>query len=605
VRMRLRKEIATTVASFTMVIAVASAPLAAGEDFSFTASVERVAVDVAQEFSLTVSVSGTGIGDVGEPELPTMNDFDVLGRSTSQSSQFSIINGKVSSRKTIDYIYALRPRRTGELTIPSAKVKYKGKEYRTEPIAMRVAEGSTPSQQTPDVSPETLPEGDIFLDGRVDKTLVYVGEQVNIDYSLFVAVGLSNVRLGNIPSYAGFWSEEIFSAKRLDFKTRVLNGKRYDVAPIKSVALFPTMSGEFEIDPMSIVCDVAVRSRDPIRDFWGASRTITVKSSPITVKVKALPGGGRPAGFSGAVGSFEFSVDASPESVSVGEPLEVLIRASGQGNIRTLEVPGLPEMKEFKIYEPEVSIDVSRSKGRISGSKTYKYMLVPNSQGEYIIQALTFSFFDPRDEKYHVVSTDEITVHVKPGAVEEMSGGPARGPVQVLGRDILYIKPNMKRMSRGGAHLYQSGPFLVLQFVPAAVLLFTFFFERHRRRIDADASYVRSRRARAVARARLKNARARLDREEPSAVASEVARAVLLYVGDKMNLNAAGLTMERILDELRSGGVTEPVIANLEMCVERCDLLRFARSGTDRTGAEEMIELAERAIDALEERGAR
>jgi hypothetical protein len=598
--MFLIRRILAVVVCFGFMMMVAFVPAARGEDFSFTASVDRVRLGVDEELELTVSVSGTGIRNVGEPEIPNLSDFEVLGRSTSQSSQFSIVNGRMTSRKTIDYLYVLRPAKTGALVIPSARVQFKGRNYMTEPIRVEVTKGSVPGQRVPDQPAVNLSEGEVLLDGRVDKTAAYVGEQVTIDYSLFTSAGLSNVRLGNIPSYSGFWSEEIFSARRLDFKSRVFKGKRYEVAPIKSVALFPTTTGEFEIEPMSITCEVVTRGRDPFRDFWSRTRAITVKNSPISIKVKALPDDGRPIDFSGAVGSFKFDLEASTESISVGEPLEIVVKVTGEGNIRTLEVPEFPDMPEFKTYEPEVRIDVSKSEGRISGSKSYKYMAVPGSQGKYVIPAQRFSFFDPRGEKYHILTTNELSILVTPGVERELMGGTARGPVQVLGRDILYIKPNLGRLNPGGAYLHQNRLFLLAQVFPAALLLFTLLLERRRRRIGADAAYVRARRARHAARARLRDTEPHLDSHGPIRVASEVASILTSYVGDRMNMNTAGLTLEKILDALRSRGVAEPVLEGLEACMERCDFLRFAVSETDGEVARDIVELARQTIDALE-----
>jgi hypothetical protein len=584
------------------VIAAGWASQASASEFSFRASVDKTRLELEETLLLTVSVSGTGITNVGEPELPPMADFDVLGRSSSQSSQFSITNGKISSRKTIDYSYTLKPRKTGELTIGSAKVSFKGKDYRTEPVKVRVTEASV-SQKQPDAQPpSSLPERELFLDSRIDKTSVFVGEQISIDYSLYVAIGLSNVRLGNIPSYAGFWSEEVFSAKRLDFKTRVVKGRRFDVAPIRSVALFPTSAGEFDVEPMTIVCDVPTRSRDPFRDFWGATRTVTVKSSPITIEVKDLPRSGRVDSFSGAVGTFEFGMDVSAETVSVGEPIEITTKVSGAGNIRTLEVPELPEIEGFKTYEPEVSIDVSKSGGKISGAKTHTYMVVPNSQGGYVIPSLRFTFFSPEDKRYHVISTDEVALHVEPGGAGETFVDAGRGPIQILGRDILYIKPDLRRLRGVSVHLYQRVPFLFLQVIPAIALLFTVIYERHRRRIEADTAYARSRRARGLASARLKGARSLLRAGELSQVVPEVARAVTKYVGDRINVNPAGLTLDRMLHELRSRGVPEEVLGDFKDCMNRCDLLRFASRELDGDSAEDLIDTAESTIGAFEER---
>lgn len=571
------------------------------DELSFTASVDRTTMQLDEELRLSISISGTGIRGVGNPELPPLKDFEVLGRSSSQSSQFTLVNGRMSSTKTIDNVYTLRPKRTGKLRIGSAQVSFKGSKYETEPIEIEVVNGSVPQRQVQPGPLTSVPGGDIFLNATAGKATVYVGEQTTVDYSLYTAVSLGNVRLGSLPSYSGFWSEELFSAKRLNFRAKVVGGKRYDVAPIKRVALFPAISGEFHLDPMSIICEVPARTGDIFQNFWGTTRTIDVKSTPIHIKVIPLPAKGKPSDFSGGVGFFRFSVESSSGATRVGEPTDITVSVSGTGNIRTLQVPRLPALEGFKVYEPEVSLDISKSGNRISGTKTSKYMVVPNRQGKRVIPALRFSFFNPEDEKYHHITTDEIELDVRPGEVADVAGvGGLRGPVQILGKDIRYIKPDLQELKRGRGPLYQNRVFQAIQILPAIALLLVFWNQRHRQRIEADVAYARLRRARGLASTTLKRANALLSKGELAPVPSAIARAITDYAGDRMNLSTSGLTMDEILSRLQNSGAEEEVLRIFKTCVHRCDLARFAGSGFDEASAREILQMAVQVIEELE-----
>lgn len=571
------------------------------DELNFTATVDQTTMRLDEELRLTVSVSGAGIRGVGEPKLPPLNDFEILGRSSSQSSQFTIVNGKISSTKTIDYVYTLRPRRTGSLVIGSAQVSFKGKKYQTEPIEIEVVRGELPEQRVQPGPPASVPDKSIFLTANADKTTAYLGEQITVDYSLYTAVNLGNVRLGNLPSYSGFWSEELFSAKRLNFSSKVVGGKRYDVAPIKRIALFPAAQGEFHLDPMSIICEVPVRTGDIFQDFWGRTRSVDVKSTPIQIKVNPLPAKGKPLDFSGGVGSFKFSVKPSSRTVRVGEPANITVTVSGRGNVRTLQVPRLPDLEGFKVYEPEMNLDISKSGSRISGTKTCKYMIVPNRQGKSVIPSLSFSFFNPKDERYHHITTDEIELDVRPGEVADVAGvGGLRGPVQILGRDIRYIKPDLQKLKRGRELLHQNRVFQAIQLLPAIALLLVFLNQRHRRRIEADVAYARLRRARSLASVTLKRANALLSKGELAPVPSLVAKAITDYAGDRMNLPTSGLTLDEILGRLRNKGAEEDVLRAFRICTEKCDLARFAGSGFDVSSAREIVQMALQVIEKLE-----
>ena len=97
----------------TLIFGLLIVSLVSADDLALTASVDRTTVGLEDQLTLTISASGSGFESLPEPELPALDNFDVLGSHQSSSSQFSIVNGTVSSSKTIDFIYYLSPRQAG------------------------------------------------------------------------------------------------------------------------------------------------------------------------------------------------------------------------------------------------------------------------------------------------------------------------------------------------------------------------------------------------------------------------------------------------------------------------------------------------------------
>jgi len=93
-----------------------------------------------------------------QPEIimPKLDGFKVV--STSQASEFSLSNNKFSNLTSLTYF--LVPAKTGELLIPEIKVKYKNKEYSTQPIKITVEGGvkESPTEDVPVVIPESEDE---------------------------------------------------------------------------------------------------------------------------------------------------------------------------------------------------------------------------------------------------------------------------------------------------------------------------------------------------------------------------------------------------------------------------------------------------------------
>jgi len=141
-----------------LTIAILAITIAASADeakLTFLSSVDRTRVGLDDYLTLTVSVSGSDIGGISEPDLPALERFEIAGTNSSSSSQYSLINGKMTSSKTIDYIYTLRPRELGATAIDAATLKFKGQTYRTEPIGIEVIAGSVSGRSKPQTTART------------------------------------------------------------------------------------------------------------------------------------------------------------------------------------------------------------------------------------------------------------------------------------------------------------------------------------------------------------------------------------------------------------------------------------------------------------------
>jgi hypothetical protein len=81
----------------------------------------------------------------------------------------------------------------------------------------------------------------------------------------------------------------------------------------------------------------------------------------------------------------------------------------------------------------------------------------------------------------------------------------------------------------------------------------------------------------------------------------EVSRALLQYLGDKLNLSAHGLTKDRIASELTVKGVKEEDINQLLKLLDSCDFARFAPGSSSPEEMNHCLSLAEDTIVKMEE----
>ncbi|HVO74278.1 MAG TPA: BatD family protein, partial [Ignavibacteriaceae bacterium] len=360
---------------------------------SFVASVSGNPVALDEQFEATFTFSGRDVNKIKNFTPPDFGNFLVIS-GPNQSTSMQIINGAVSSE--ISYSYYLQPKNAGKFTIGSASIVYDDKTYKTNPLSIEVKAGRSNANKKGNEQDAAAEDKEIqdnlFIRAVVDKSRPYVGEQVTVTYKLYTRLNIaSQMSVSKLPSYQGFWAEELETSSNILFTTEVYNGKQYRVGILKKAALFPSQSGELTISPFELNVPVQVEKKrkkgnnffddffnDPF--FNREMVDYAVKSNSVKINVLPLPED-KPASFNGAVGSFSLSSDLNKKNVKTNEPLSLKINLSGAGNIQLLNIPEVKFPQGFEKYEPKVTDQINR-KTEISGRKTFEYLIIPRTSGK-------------------------------------------------------------------------------------------------------------------------------------------------------------------------------------------------------------------------------
>ncbi len=598
-----------------LLLLAVSAQLAAAEEVTFQASVDKNPVSLGDQFTLTLSLNSAGMGGGKNLQLPDLAKFLILS-GPNQSSSVQIVNGAVSSSFT--YSYVLQPRELGKFTIGAFSIDADGKTYRTSPLTIEVDKSAPrPKQQAAAANDAGAQIGDnLFLRAAVDRSHVIQGEQINLAFKLYMRVQVDQYGIQKSPTMAGFWGEEIETPKNIPISMETVNGKQYRVGVIKKMALFPTQSGTLEISPMEVQTAVRlqVRSNDPFdaffRDPFGKSVTHSVTSEPLKIRVDPLPSGA-PPDFKGAVGQFAMSTAIDKRTTRTNEPISLKITLSGTGNIKLLESPAVELPPDFEQYSPHVTDNINRQGDRISGTKTFEYVIIPRYPGLKVIKPVTFSYYDLAKREYVRLRSPEIELNVEQGAAAPPSiAGAGREDVRLLSQDIRFIKVGETAFVRQGDLLYRSGAFLLLLILPVAGFVGAFVFARQREAVREDQVGYRNRQAIKVARKGLKRAEFMLRQKSgakgaPSSLQrlrfySEVSHALWKYLGDKLNIPQSAFSVDRAAAELERRNVEPGILSALKALLEGCDMARFAPTSMEVSAMQKTYDEASRIIVELE-----
>ena len=567
----------------------------AADDTTVEAHVDAMKLGEGDSLTLTIEVKGSNPGSIEDPDLSGLADFTIAGGpSTSTSTSMLWTGGQASSTTSKHYIYILLPRRRGMLTIPTISVRIGNRVRQTNPISVEVVEGRLLSRAPaagrrvgPGIGPNTRrpaqPQGDVIVEAEVDRREAFVGEQILLTYKVYTQVQLMEVPSPQrLPSHTGFWVEEIPVDPRATIHRVQRDGKEFIELTLMKKALFPTTSGDLEIEETAFSLPVKAESQDPFDSiFFAPSSTLFRKTLPIQVKVKPLPTSGRPASFTGAVGSYSLSVQADRREAQVNDAVGLKIAVTGKGNIRTVGEPILPPLPDYKKFAPRAEEKKFLEQDRLSGSKTWDYVLSPLAPGHQDIPPIHFSWFDPGRSAYVETVSEAIPVVVTRGEGQTAIAGaapePTRREVTAFGRDIKYIKPASSLAARGRP-FHRSMTFVGLMAAPVLMNAGLLLMVRRKRHMQANADLLRGRRAPAFARRRLKEARRLLVAGKSREFHQEVSRALTGFLGDKLNISAAGMTHQKIDELLAESGVRDTLRGELKRCLEACDYARFAPS---------------------------
>jgi hypothetical protein len=598
--------------SFLTTILIGAASLQA-QNVSITASVDRTHIGLNEDFTLVVEVSG----DAAEPKLPDMNAFAALA-GTSSSQNIQIINGRMSSSRTYQYTFFARA--AGKFTINAVEVEVKGQIYKSQPIEIEIAPSSSggAAPQTPPGSrgqpgepPPPNLEGNLYLDAKVDRSRVFQNEPVVIRYKIYTRLNISSYGISSAPNFSGFWVEEFPAPQQPRTYRETIEGQTYLVAEIKKTALFPQAVGKKNLEPLVIECEVQLprrRSRDIFDDFFNdpfLARTSRQKVSarPVEIDVLPLPEAGKPANFSGAVGNFSIAASVDRAQVTTNEAITLKVSARGTGNIKVLPQPQVDLPADFEVYDPKVSDKIDYSNDQISGSKTWEFVIVPRFQGSHEIKPIALSYFDPRAKTYRVASTAPIALTVEKGAGDYAApagSGVSKEDVRLLGQDIRFIAKATLPFRPLQEVLYARPWFLLAAAAPVLALFLAFFYERRREKLSTNIAYARSRKAGGMAQKQLAAAKKLLQKNDEKNFYAEVQRALMGFLGNKLNVAEAGFITDDVERMLAEKSVNAETIHQYLGCLHTCDFQRFAPAQSNGKAMNEFYEQARRAIEAME-----
>lgn len=615
------------VAAALLLVVLAALP-ASAQGSRVTATVDRNQITTDDTVLFTVSVDSS-VGGAGQPALPPLDGFRIMG--TSSSTQMTSINGS-SSVSTI-YQYRLQPLHTGDLVIPALAVTVNGQQETTQPISVTVSQGTGQPQSAAPASPGNLPNlfnfngdpmdllsqldqwlqtqspgllgstsipampgsdaqvidppagltgQDYYLEAVVDNATAYQGEQVLYSLRLYRAVSPLGQITYNAPAFSGFWSKEL--PDQVQYRTQV-GGRPYSVTELKT-ALFPTVAGDVTIEPGQMQIP---------GDFFSASGS-EIASQPVTLSVKPLPANA-PASFTGAVGNFDISAEIDSTDAKVGEPVTQRVTVVGAGNVETVDDPVWPDAAGWRVFDSQARTESDARDGQIVGVRSYERVLMPTAAGDLVLPPVEFSYFDPIKGEYQTVATEASVVAV---AADNALAAAAPITSDIKGTEqpasalpaLLPVKAAPETWAVADEPVTQQPMYWLLWGVPVALVVGQRGWQTYRNGLAGNADQ-QKRQARKQAEKSLRAAR----HSSPQDVRA-AGKILHDYLSARLGQPTTGLTQSQMASLLLARGMSPSLVARVQEVLTESEIRGYAPAPS--SSASDLLSQVEALIQSLD-----
>lgn len=581
-------------------------PLSASAQITANVAVSKQQVVVGEPFRYRIQINNAQ--QVTPPDLADQVSnlvVEFLNIGQNESSQITIINGQRSQTNSREHLidFQLTALQEGTVVIPAVEVQADGRTLRTQAVPIQVT--------------APPPNDSFFLTTKLSKNTGYVGEALTLTTTFYFDQQIRDVNyvmpllaldtLDTVPlpqDQAEFSIPINGETVHAQQGQASRDGETFVTLTFQH-ALIPRKAGTLEL-PRSFVSAQApsgraVRRR-PLFGIQQEYTTVVAAAPAQNLTVVPLPEEGKPADFSGLVGTFALSATASPTQVNVGDPITLIVAISGPDYLDKVDLPPLDSQtalaQHFRIPE-------EMAPGVVEG-KTKRFTQTIRAQSADVTEVppLTLSYFDVNAGRYETIQSKPIPLTVHETTIVTAAEAEGHSPTVEVAEHREVNKGIAHNFTDTGALTPQRfGPDVWLQTAGSWLFLFlppTLYG------VLAITCYIRKRgglfaidRSQARAFPEAQAALEALDhREEVHGPVLDILRT---YLGTRLQRQARALTVGDVDTALQERKVSDETRDNVKALFAECEAHRYAGGAGAPTENAEFVQRTHACLSALNE----
>tara|TARA_B100000902_G_scaffold399893_1_gene473403 strand:- start:664 stop:2454 length:1791 start_codon:yes stop_codon:yes gene_type:complete len=539
---------------------------------------------------------------------PVISNFNILSgpfQSFAFERKYSSTKGRSSSNIKTTISYKIKARKSGKFEIQSASVIVNNKKIKSEVVKIEILESSDQTNNNEKEINENISHNDIFINFHVNKSEIYVGEQINAITKVYINedIDVKDYQIAPISqiSYNGFWEDEVMinTEKNKHISREIINGNAYNVITISNSILTSQSVGTYFISESTIDITILHQINKVINTIFGPRYfpqndiiQKTISTNPKKIIVKNLPEP-VPENFYGSVGSnFSINIETDKNKLQTSQAIRYKLRIRGNGNINMLDKINIDFPKSFEIFPPQIEDKTFINNYNISGSKIFEYILMPMDPGEFIIPKIKFVYFDLKKEEYIELESNESIVNVTQGKNYIINDNlKEESNVELLSYKKLYNKKFRENLINYFQNIFWIGILLSL------LLFIKPYISIENRYSIEEIKKIKSTR---IAMKRLKKAKGFLNVSDYEKFFEEIEKSLWGYFADKFNLDTSKLSKENININFNKKKIDNNEIKKFIKILNTCEFARYSPNKNRSQHMENTLEEAKKIIVQVE-----
>ena len=570
---------------FILFLSLNSLFLSAQVNFEASVSKSKLALNERLRVDFVMNQNGDNFSP------PEFDNFQIIG-GPNQSIKTSYVNGERRFSKT--YSYFLQPIKKGRLKINQASIEIDGEIYKSLQIEVLITDSV---QQPSDTITQYYNDDDIELRALISKRSPYLNEPITVVYKLYykAPINISDARETETPKFKDFWSQTI-KIPQLKVQREIYKGQNYNVVEWRKVVLYPQKIGQLEISPLSLnlVLDVPTDKRDFFGNVIYDQTSQLISTGMRRITVKDLPQIGKPNSFSGAVGKFEFDVILNKNSLRATESFMAELKVKGNGNLKLFDLPDILVPNSMELFEPEREELINTNLSGMSGSVSKFFTVIPRFQGNFPIEEVEFSYFDPEIEKYKILKSPRLTIDVYDGPVVTNAIINENSNIISSNDSFRFIKINANLREVKSDIFFQSKFFYVTVTTPFVLLLSLLLFKTYKKNRKESSSE--------LIRIQEKQINKMIESAKKSIgdkvlFYDKIEKAIIKSLIVKFSIKMESLNKEKIEQIGEEKGLNKDDILLIIKLIENCEKAKYSRSSDSIMNKD--LENARKAISSI------